>query len=89
MANVTKNLASVMEMVDRKHRIALHKEGGYIQTMKPEEELKMKTIMSSMKVLPALRNFSIFWKESDYYTPVFAENIILDLGVSALTKKNA
>ena len=26
-----------------------HREGGYIQTMKPEEELKMKTLMNSMK----------------------------------------
>ena len=34
VADVTKNLASVMEMVDRGNWVMFHKTGGYIQTMK-------------------------------------------------------
>ena len=49
VADVTKNLASVMEMVDRGNWVIFHKEGGYIQTMKKEEELKMKTLMNTLK----------------------------------------
>ena len=49
VADVTKNLASVMEMVDRGNWVMFHREGGYIQTMKPEEEVKMKTMMNTMK----------------------------------------
>ena len=45
VADVTKNLASVMEMVDRGNWVIFHKEEGYIQTMKEEEEVKMKTLM--------------------------------------------
>ena len=49
VADVTKNLASVMEMVDRGNWVIFHKEGGYIQTMKIEQEVKMKTMMNAMK----------------------------------------
>jgi hypothetical protein len=49
VADVTKNLASVMEMVDRGNWVIFHKEGGYIQTMKKEEELKMRTLMNTLK----------------------------------------
>jgi len=49
VAGVTKNLASVMEMVDRGNWVIFHKEGGYIQTMKKEEELKLKTLMNTLK----------------------------------------
>ena len=48
VADVTKNLASVMEMADRGNWVMFHKDGEYIQTMKPEEETKMKTIMNTM-----------------------------------------
>ena len=34
VADVTKNLASVMEMVDRGNLVTFHKEVGYIQTTK-------------------------------------------------------
>ena len=49
VADVTKNFASVMEMVDRGNWLIFHKEGGYIQTMNGEEEVKMKTMMNTMK----------------------------------------
>jgi hypothetical protein len=42
-----------------------------------------------MKVILALRKFSIFCKEGDCCTLVLAENIIPELSASALTKKNA
>ena len=45
--------------------------------------------MNSMKVILALRKFSIFCKEVKCFTPVLAENIIPELGASAFTKKNA
>ena len=34
---VTKNLASVMGMVDHRHWVKFRKEGGYSQSMKKEE----------------------------------------------------
>ena len=49
VADVTKNLASVMQMVDRGNWILFHKEGGYIQTMKKEEELETRTLMNTLK----------------------------------------
>ena len=49
VADVTKNLASVMEMVDRGNWVIFNKEGGYIQTMKKEDEVKMGTLMNSLK----------------------------------------
>ena len=41
--------AGQSHMVDRGNWVMFHKEGGYIQTMKPEEELKMRTLMNTMK----------------------------------------
>ena len=49
VADVTKNLASVMEMVDRGNWAIFNKGGGYIQTMKKEDEVKMGTLMNSLK----------------------------------------
>ena len=49
VADVTKNLASVMEMVDRGNWVIFNKEGGYIQTMKKEDEVKMGTLMNTLK----------------------------------------
>ena len=40
VAVVTKKLASVMEMIDIGNWVVLHKEGGYIQPLKPDEERK-------------------------------------------------
>ena len=45
VADVTKNLASVMEMVDRGNWATCHEEGGSIQTMKKDEELKVRTLI--------------------------------------------
>ena len=42
VAGVAENLASVMEMVDRGDWVIFQKHGGYIQTMKPSEETRMK-----------------------------------------------
>ena len=42
LAHVTDKLASVMEMVGRGHSVIFQNEGGYIQTRKKEEELKLK-----------------------------------------------
>ena len=49
VADVTKNLASVMEMVDRGNWVIFHKDGGYIQTVKKDEDLKMRTLMNTLK----------------------------------------
>ena len=49
VADVTKNLASVMEMVDRGNWVIFHKQGGFIQTMKKEDELKMRTLLNTLK----------------------------------------
>ena len=78
VADVTKNLASVMEMVDRGNLVIFHKEGGYIQTMKKEDELKMRTFMNTLKgarapIARKENNFvveiKIEKKEGDYHVP--------------------
>ena len=48
-ADVKEHLASVMEMVDRGNWVTFHKEGGYIQTMKERESLKLRTLMNTLK----------------------------------------
>ena len=49
VADVTKNLASVMEMVDRGNWVMFNKQGGFIQTMKKEDELKVRTLLNTLK----------------------------------------
>ena len=65
VADVTKNLASVMEMVDRGGWVIFHKEGGYIQTTKKDEELNVRTLMNTLKGARApiaRRGTFRFWK---------------------------
>ena len=78
VADVTKNLASVMEMVDRGNWVIFHKEGGYIQTMKKDEELKVRTLMNTLKGarVPIARKRNSFIveikverKEEEYHMP--------------------
>ena len=45
----TKTLASVMTIVDQGNWVILYEGGGYIQTMKKEEELKLKSLMNKLK----------------------------------------
>ena len=49
VADVTKILASVMEMVNRGNWVIFHKHRAYIQTMTPAEETTMKTLMNTLK----------------------------------------
>ena len=48
-ADVTEHPAPVMEMVDRGNWVTFHKEGGYVQTMKKQESLKVRTLMNILK----------------------------------------
>ena len=43
VAEVTSNVASVLEMDGRGDGVICHKDGGYIQTMKTDDETMMKT----------------------------------------------
>ena len=78
VADVTKSLALVMVMVDRRNLVIFNKHGGYMQTMKKEEESKMRKLMSASKGarVPIQRegdNFAaeikIEKKEDEYHVP--------------------
>ena len=49
-------------MVDRGNYVVFHEDGGYFETMKKTEELKMRTLMNTMKRgrVPIQRKGSIF-----------------------------
>ena len=55
VAATTKNLGSVMEMVDaklkggKKNWVMFHEAGGYIQTMTKEEEAEVKALLNKMR----------------------------------------
>ena len=49
VADFTNKLASVMEVVDRGNCVIFNKQGGYIQTMKEEDELNLSTLMDTLK----------------------------------------
>ena len=59
-----------MEMVDRGNWVIFHKEEGYIQSMKLEEEVTMKTMMNTTKGVRA----SIARKGHNFIVEINIEN---------------